>query len=339
MSDSNPALTEFFYEVTPERVLDAVESLGVRCTGRVLQLNSLENRVYEVELDVDNPESLSSKWDAFRIVKFYRPGRWTVEQILEEHTFLAECNESELPVVAPLSFPDGTTLQKVPGLSIQFAIFPKVAGRIVDEMSREQLLQVGRLLARLHGVGMRQPHKHRLHLTVESHGRGSLRYLNEHGVLPEGIKGYYNQIAERLFSTTEPWFDGVKYQRIHGDCHIGNILWSRDELFVVDFDDSFMGPCVQDLWLLTPGRDEDSIRRREILLEGYEFMRDFDRRTLRLIEPLRALRMIYFSAWIAKRYEDPAFKRVFVDFGSDRYWREQLIALQEVGEALGIGYQ
>ena len=339
MSEQNSALSEFFYEVTPERVLDAVESLGVRCTGRVLQLNSLENRVYEVELDVDDPDQLPSKWDAYRIVKFYRPGRWSVEQIREEHEFLAECKDAELPVVAPLPFPDGSTLRQVPGLSIQFAIFPKVAGRIMDEMSREQLLQVGRLLARLHGVGMRRPHRYRMKLTVETLGRSSLRYLNENGVLPESIKGYYNQIAERLFSTTEPWFDGVASQRIHGDCHIGNILWSRDELFVVDFDDSFMGPCVQDLWLLTPGRDEDSIRQRDTILEGYEFMRDFDRSTLRLIEPLRALRMIYFSSWIAKRYEDPAFKKVFVDFGSDRYWREQLVALQEVGEVLGIGYQ
>jgi Ser/Thr protein kinase RdoA (MazF antagonist) len=337
MTLTPPALTEFFYEVTPERVLTAVESLGVRCTGRVLALNSLENRVYEVELDIEDPETLPSKWDAFRIVKFYRPGRWSREQIEEEHSFLKECIDAELPVVAPIPFPDGTTLKTVPGLSIQFAVFPKVGGRILDEMSRDQLLQVGRMIARLHAVGGRAPHQHRMTLSVDTLGRANLQYLNSSGVLPASIQSYYNQLAERLFAAAEPWFADVKYQRIHGDCHIGNILWSRDDVNMVDFDDSFMGPCVQDLWLLTPGRDEDSLRRREVLLEGYESMRDFDRSTLRLIEPLRALRMIHFSAWIAKRYDDPAFKRVFVDFGTEGYWREQLIALQEVGEVIGVG--
>jgi Ser/Thr protein kinase RdoA (MazF antagonist) len=329
--------TQFFYEVTPERVLTAVESLGVRSTGRVLALNSLENRVYEVELDLLTDEEPASKWDAFRIVKFYRPGRWSRDQILEEHRFLLECKEAELPVVAPLLFPDGATLRDVPGLPIQFAVFPKVGGRILDEMNRDQLLQVGRLIARLHMVGFRAPHQHRLHLTVDVLGRRSLTFLLENKILPSTIEGYYTQLAERLFSAFETWFQGVPMQRIHGDCHIGNILWSRDDAQMVDFDDSYQGPCVQDLWLLTPGRDEDSLRRREILLEGYEQMRDFDRSTLRLVEPLRALRMIHFSAWIARRFDDPAFKRVFVDFGSERYWREQLIALQEVGEALGVG--
>ncbi len=337
MTEAASATTEFFYELIPERVLTAVEQLGVRCTGRVMALNSLENRVYEAEIEVDNPESLESRWESFRIVKFYRPGRWTKEQILEEHALLAECQEEELPVVAPLKFIDGTTLSIVPGLSILFAVFPKVGGRILDEMSKEQLLQVGRLIARLHMVGARRPHQHRLHLTVEGIGRGSLRYLNEGGFLPVAIQGHYTALAERLFAASEPWFSSVPLQRIHGDCHVGNILWGRDGCNAVDFDDSYQGPCVQDLWLLTPGRDEESLRQREVLLEGYEQMRTFDRSTLRLVEPLRAIRMVHFSAWIAKRYEDPAFKRIFVDFGSDRYWREQLIALQEVGESLGIG--
>jgi Ser/Thr protein kinase RdoA (MazF antagonist) len=329
--ESSP--TKFFFELTPERVLDAVEALGVRCTGRVMALNSLENRVYEVELDVDLPDG-AGRWDAFRVVKFYRPGRWTREQILEEHQFLADCKGVEIPVVTPLPFPNGSTLGEVAGAGIWYAIFPKVGGRILDEMSDDELRQIGRLLARMHGVGASTRFQHRIKLTPESYGIANLNFLTEHKLLPSSIELHYRNVADRIIKMSEPWFREVRTQRIHGDCHIGNILWHSQGCFIVDFDDSLEGPCVQDLWLLTPGRDEDAVRRRERLLEGYEMMRPFDRSSLRLIEPLRALRMIHFTTWIAKRFEDPAFKQIFVDYGTERYWREQLIALQEVEEAL-----
>lgn len=336
MDQSSADITQSFFSLTPERVLAAVERLGTRCTGRVLALNSMENRVYEVELDIDLPPG-AGKWDAYRVVKFYRPGRWSREQILEEHAFLQDAAKAELPVVTPLPFPDGETVGTVEEAPIYYAVFPKVAGRIVDELSAAELEQIGRLIARLHAVGGSTTFKHRLELTVQSYGYENLNYLQQHKLLPSSVEQHYLRVAERIFSVSEPWFKEVPMQRIHGDCHLGNILWLGAKCFMVDFDDSLRGPCVQDLWLLTPGRDEDSARRQACIVDGYSTMRPFDRSSLRLKEPLRALRMVHFTTWIAKRFDDPAFKRVFVDYGSERYWREQLIALQEVGECLGIG--
>lgn len=336
MESTQPELTKSFFELTPERVLSAVESLGTRCTGRVLALNSMENRVYEVELDIDLPPN-AARWDAYRVVKFYRPGRWTREQILEEHEFLLDAARAELPVVTPIALPDGSTVGTVADSAIYFAVFPKVGGRIADELSNADLEQIGRLIARLHAVGSAKTFKHRLELTVQSYGYDNLKFLQEHRLLPASVESHYLRVAERIFEVSAPWFQEVPAQRIHGDCHLGNILWLGAKCFMVDFDDALRGPVVQDLWLLTPGRDEDSARRQELILDGYSAMRPFDRAHIRLKEPLRALRMVHFTTWIAKRIDDPAFKRVFVDYGSERYWREQLVALQEVGECLGIG--
>jgi Ser/Thr protein kinase RdoA (MazF antagonist) len=336
MDSTTDTTTQSFFSLTPERVLAAVERLGTRCTGRVLALNSMENRVYEVELDIDLPTD-AGKWDAYRVVKFYRPGRWSREQILEEHAFLRDAADAELPVVTPLPFPNGETVGTVEDAPIYYAVFPKVGGRIADELAAPELEQVGRLIGRLHAVGAARTFTHRLQLTVQSYGYENLAYLREHKLLPASVEQHYLRVAERIFSVTEPWFADAPLQRIHGDCHLGNILWLGAKCFMVDFDDSLLGPCVQDLWLLTPGRDEDSAQRQECILNGYATMRPFDRSSIRLKEPLRALRMVHFTTWIAKRFEDPAFQRVFVDYGSERYWREQLIALQEVGECLGIG--
>lgn len=327
--------TKAFFELSPERVLCAVESLGVRCTGRVLALNSMENRVYEVELDVDPPPG-ASRWDAFRVIKFYRPGRWTREQILEEHQFLKDAADAELPVVVPLEFTSGSTVELVPDTNMLYAVFPKAAGRIRDELAVDELEQVGRLIARLHNVGAKSSFSSRLSLTVQSYGYANLEFLQRERLIPDSVESYYRRLAEQICAVSEPWFNDVPLQRIHGDCHLGNILWLGAQCFMVDFDDSVLGPCVQDLWLLTPGRDIDSLQRQNAILEGYRSMRPFSNDSMRLREPLRALRMIHFTTWIAKRYEDPAFKRVFVDYGTERYWREQLIGLQEVGECLGI---
>jgi len=335
MSDHENDTTQAFFELTPDKVLAAVERLGVRCTGRILALNSMENRVYEVELDIDLP-SKAPKWEAFRVIKLYRPGRWSEQQILEEHEFLFEAAKADLPVVVPNVFPSGKTSEALPNTSIHYAVFPKVGGRLLDELSDDELEQIGRLIARLHSVGGMHPFRHRLVLTVQSYGYDNLQYLRDNKLIPATVEAHFFRIAERIFSTTEPWFKEVPQQRIHGDCHLGNILWLWSKCSVVDFDDSLMGPCVQDLWLLTPGRDEDSMRRQDVLIRGYSSMKYFDHGSLRLREPLRALRMVHFTTWIAKRFEDPAFKQVFIDYGSERYWREQLVALQEVGECLGI---
>jgi len=336
MTDSTIESTRAFFELTPERVLSAVERLGTRCTGRVLALNSMENRVYEVELDIDLPAG-ASKWDAFRVIKLYRPGRWTRDQILEEHRFLQEAAAAELPAVVPVAFPSGSTLESLDGGAIHYAVFPKVAGRIRDELSTNELEQIGRLIARLHSVGGSKTFNHRTSLTLQSYGYDNLSYLQQNRLIPSSVEAHYMRVAEAIFKASEPWFRNTPMQRIHGDCHLGNILWMGVQCFLVDFDDSLMGPCVQDLWLLTPGRDEDSMQRQASIVRGYSSMRPFDPESLRLREPLRALRMVHFTTWIAKRYEDPAFKQVFVDYGSERYWREQLVALQEVGECLGVG--
>ena len=316
-----------FFELTPEKILEAVESSGIRCTGRCLQLNSMENRVYEVEIELDEkPKNPSEK---FRIVKFYRPGRWSKEQILAEHEFLADLAEYDIPVVAPISFPDGTTLTKLPDIDIFFSCFPKVGGRIPDELSDRQLNQVGRLLARLHNVGKTKEAESRLQICPEVYGYQNLDYLLDNGIVPKHLENDYAYFVEEICEISEPWFEDAEVQRVHGDCHLGNFLWSDYGFSIVDFDDMVRGPKVQDIWLLIPGRDDYAKQKMNILLLAYQEMNDFDRSTLRLIEPLRALRMVHFSAWIAKRWNDPAFERTFPEFGTDKYWYEQVQDLRD----------
>jgi Ser/Thr protein kinase RdoA (MazF antagonist) len=314
-----------FFELTPERILDAVDEAGLRTTGRILQLASMENRVYQVEVEDEN----ATAGNAFRVAKFYRPGRWSRDQILEEHEFLAELVEDEVPVVAPLQIPDVGTLGTASGLGIWWAIFPRVGGRAPDELDDESLRQLGRLVARLHIVGAQRPARARLRLDIATYGEGNLRLLAEIDALPDSVRDRYRDLVARICDLSAQWFEQVAYQRIHGDCHAGNVLWNEMGPFLVDFDDMVVGPCVQDLWLLVPGYDDYSLARREALLEGYEQLRDFDRASLRLIEPLRALRLVHFSAWIARRYDDPAFVRAFPEFGTERYWFEEVAALQE----------
>jgi Ser/Thr protein kinase RdoA (MazF antagonist) len=319
--------TRFFHGLTPERILDAVESSGLQATGRCLALNSLENRVYDVEIELDDaPKSPS---DRFRVVKFYRPGRWTRAQIEEEHSFLADLAAREIPVVAPETLAGGSTLGEISDLGILYAVFPRARGRLRDEISEDEAAQLGRLVARVHAAGAARPASSRLRLDVATYGRGNLEFLLESGVIPPAYRDRYRALVERVCDRAEPWFDQVDYQAIHGDCHLGNVLWGSEGAMLVDFDDMLRGPCVQDLWLLAAGRDEWARKRRRALVEGYEEMRDFDRLSLRLVEPLRVLRLVHFAAWIARRWEDAAFPRTFPDFGSDRFWVGQMEAIQE----------
>lgn len=321
--------TKFFFALTPDRILDAVEASGLRCTGRCLPLNSMENRVYEVELEVEDRDALRSRSEAFRIVKFYRPGRWSQEQILEEHAFLKELADAEIPVASPLPFDDGETLHRLPEIDIWYAIFPKIGGRTPDELTVDQLEQVGRLIARMHNVAATKESEHRLVLHPETYGTQNLQFLLEADLIPPDIRDRYREIVEKICEISLPWFEQAEVQRLHGDAHMGNLLQGSSGFFWVDFDDMVRGPCVQDIWLVAPGRDAWTRQEREILLEGYVQMRDFDRSTLRLIEPLRALRFIHFSAWIGKRWDDPAFPKNFPHFGSYQYWREELSGLEE----------
>ncbi len=331
----------FFFDLTPERVLAAVESSGLMCTGRCITLNSFENRVYDVELESETfPEELEGqsrdgqssasflKLDR-RIVKFYRPGRWTEAQILEEHQFLKDLNEQEIPAIAPLTFSDGRTLHQIPDAEIYYAIFPKVGGRAPDEMTDDQLRRVGRLLARIHAVGSTRVAEHRLDLTPDLYGRNNLDFLLKGRFISMEFESRYQLVVESICERVESWFSQAAYQRVHGDCHLGNLLWNPSGPFFLDFDDMVNAPPVQDLWLLVPGRDPESFCQRDVFLEGYEEFRTFDRASLRLIEPLRALRIINYTAWIARRWDDPVFPRVFPDFGSHQYWSKELENLEE----------
>ncbi len=319
--------TRFFYELTPDRILDAVEACGLRATGRCMALNSMENRVYQVEVE---PEvDVEGGGDEFRVVKFYRPGRWSEEQILEEHRFLHELAKAEIPAVAPLPFPDGATLERAPGCPIWCAVFPRVGGRAPDELDDEGLERIGRLIGRLHNVGATSDAPSRVRLDPDSYGLTALTSLLEIGSIPESVRDSYRLTVESICESTSAWFEAAVYQRIHGDCHIGNLLVGGQGAFFVDFDDMVRGPCVQDIWLLAPGKDKEARRQRSVLLEGYEQFREFDYSTLRLVEPLRALRLVHFSAWIARRWDDPAFKRAFPDFGDERYWFDELNLLRE----------
>ncbi|MBI3557734.1 MAG: serine/threonine protein kinase [Deltaproteobacteria bacterium] len=315
---------EQFFTLTPERILGAVEralgsdKTGVRATGRCLALNSMENRVYELEMD-----------DESRVVtKFYRPGRWTREMILEEHGFLAELIEAEIPAVAPLPLTNSSTLAESED-GIFFAVFPKVRGRIVQELDDARLQQVGRLLARLHNIGASRAARHRLALTPATYGRKSLEFLDASGMIDHQLRARYRNVVEAILTAIEPQFANVPSFRVHGDCHLGNVLWQENAAFFLDFDDMVMAPAVQDVWLIVRGRDEEAQRQREVLIRSYESMREFDRSALRLIEPLRALRIMHYSAWIARRWEDPTFKNAFPDFGSYKYWFEELAELDE----------
>jgi Ser/Thr protein kinase RdoA (MazF antagonist) len=279
------SLEQAFFALTPERVLDAVEAIGRRSTGRAMALNSLENRVYDVELEDG----------AHVVAKFYRPGRWSREAILDEHAFLDELAAEEVPVVAPLALGEhARTLGELPGEqggAILYAVFPKVRGRPPEEPDDEQLRRLGRLVARLHQVGARRSAAARPALDPETYGAASVRAILDGPWLPIDLAARWTQVATALVDACTRAFAaqaGGEAIRLHGDCHLGNLLWGGDGPFFVDFDDFLHGPPVQDLWLLAPGGDEEAVRARTRLVEGYESMRAFDRRTLALVEPLRA---------------------------------------------------
>jgi Ser/Thr protein kinase RdoA (MazF antagonist) len=311
-----------FFALTPDRVLDAVEVGGLRSTGRCLPLRAFENRVYEVELEDERR----------LVVKFYRPGRWSRETILDEHRFLQDLAEAELPAVAPLDLGTGTTLNEVEG--IYSVAFPKVRGRTLDELDAEKRRHIGRTVGRMHAIGAARPAPHRPRLDLERYVHEPLEILARSGLMPENLGPRYRDVALRIAATAAPLLAAVRPQRIHGDLHMGNILWTPSPV-LVDFDDCLMGPPVQDLWLLARGRGEEATKAREDLLEGYEVFREFDRATLSLVEPLRAMRIVYMSSWIARRWEDPSFPPAFPGFRDHRYWMQEYEELVAIAEALG----
>lgn len=309
--------------------MSAVESAGLVCTGRCLSLNSMENRVYEVELELPEGVVARTPSERFRVAKFYRPGRWSAEQILEEHQFLLDLQAAEIPAIAPLRFPDGETLRTDTESGIHYCLFPKVGGRSPDELSTEQLERIGRLLARIHAVGATRTAPNRVRIGPQAYALNALDFLLAQKKIPAEYEAPFTQVVREICRVSQAWFEDAVIQRIHGDCHFGNLLWNDQGPFFLDFDDMVNGPPVQDLWMVVPGRDAEARAQFSILLEAYSQLRAFDPASLRLVEPLRALRFVHFAAWISKRWEDPAFPRAFPQYGDPRYWRELLSDLEE----------
>jgi Ser/Thr protein kinase RdoA (MazF antagonist) len=309
--------------LTPDVILDAVETFGRRCTGALQALNSYENRVYRVELEDDKPVA----------AKFYRPARWSDAAIREEHGFALELAAQEIPVVAPLAR-DGETLFTHAGF--RFALFPWQPGRVSELNSREEREVLGRYLGRLHRVGRARRFEHRPALTVESFGRESADYLLRNNFLPDYLAGSYRTLADDLLERIANRFEAVAAPtlRLHGDCHLSNLLWTDGSPHLVDLDDCRTGPAVQDLWMLLSGTHAEREMQLGQVLAGYTRFMEFDPAELVLIEPLRTLRLMHYSAWLARRWDDPAFPVNFPWFNTKRYWEEQLQYLREQLAAL-----
>lgn len=308
--------TKYFYDLTPDRIFAAFEQAGLEVEPGFVFLNSLENRVVRAEDDD------GTRW----VGKFYRPGRWTREALREEHDFLWELEEAGLPVGPPLELDDGDTVGEISG--IYFAIFPYQFGRCPDEIEREHVHVLGNLLARLHDVGARREARHRPRIDARTWGLENLAALERERVVPADLWPTYQSTVRELVDRVDRMFAGFESIRLHGDLHRGNLLYSSLGLELVDFDDFAMGPAVQDLWLMLPGRDEDSVELRETLLEVYTRRRPFDRRSLALIEPLRALKFVRYATWVARRRKDPVFVRLFPEVESLSFWRRELEELR-----------
>jgi len=324
MTESETSLQAPYARLTPDRMLDALESVGLRGDGRFIALNSYENRVYQVSIE-DGPSV---------VAKFYRPGRWSDAQILEEHAFVCELAEREIPVVAPLQLAGADagsrTLACFDGY--RFAVYPRRGGRAPELDDPDTLERLGRFIGRIHAVGAIAPFAHRPALDVASFGEEPRDWLLANGFIPADLLPAWTGIVEQALDAVRRAYDragSLKAIRLHGDCHAGNVLWTDAGPHFVDFDDARTGPAVQDLWMLLSGDRADMTRQLSDVLAGYEDFADFDRRELQLIEALRTLRLIHYSAWIARRWGDPAFPAAFTWFGTQRYWQDRVLELRE----------
>ncbi len=313
--------------LTPDVVLDALDSVGWRGDGRQLALNSYENRVYQVWLE-DGPPL---------VAKFYRPGRWSDAQILEEHAFVRELAGHEIPVVAPLApasspgpVPDANTLHRHAGF--RFAVYPRRGGRAPELEQREPLEWIGRFIGRIHAVGAARPFVERPALDPETIGTEPRDWLLAHDFIPGDLSDAWRGIAQQALDGIRHCYERAGAPgtiRLHGDCHAGNILWTQDGPHFVDFDDARSGPAVQDLWMLLSGDRAAMSRALGDVLAGYEDFMDLDRRELHLVEALRTLRLLHYSAWLARRWDDPAFPAAFPWFNTQRYWQDRILELRE----------
>ncbi|WP_296510806.1 serine/threonine protein kinase [Rhodoferax sp.] len=331
-----------FETLTPDVVLDALDSVGLRGDGRLTALSSYENRVYQVQLEDGAPV----------VAKFYRPERWSKAQIQEEHDFAAELMADDIPAVGPLVF-QGHSLHEFEGFS--FSVSPRRGGRPPELDDGEVLEWIGRFLARIHTVGARAPFVHRPALDVQTFAAEPMEWLLSHDMVPLDVQTLWSKrcqeaidlIAgradmERARGQNKTNSSGIRHLRLHGDCHPGNILWTPTDVAAsagpgphfVDLDDARTGPAVQDLWMLLSGDRQQQTRQLGMLVDGYEQFREFDRMELALIEPLRTLRLIHYSAWLARRWSDPIFPVNFPWFGTSDYWKGQIQMLEDQIEAM-----
>ena len=309
-----------YARLDPDTVLDAVAAAGFEPDGRLLALGSYENRVYQVGVEDAKPV----------VAKFYRPARWSRAAIGEEHAFAHELAAAELPMVAPLVI-DGRSLLEHDGF--RYAIYPRQGGRAPELESADHLAWMGRLLARLHAIGARQAFRHRPTIDVDGFVRDAARLVLASGLLPTALAERYRRLADELADTLDARIAAigpVAHLRLHGDCHLGNVLWTDSGPHFVDLDDARMGPAVQDLWMLAPTR-----AALDALLEGYVEFHDFDYRQLALIEPLRLMRQVHWAGWVAARWTDPAFPQAFPQVGEARWWEQHCNDLAEAEGTLG----
>ena len=315
-------MSKFSFEgLTPDLILDAIESVGIYAESGLLALNSYENRVYQFKAE-----------DGLRyVVKFYRPERWSKAQIQEEHDFAFELAEAEVPVVAPIKH-NGESLFEHQGYV--FVLFPSVGGRQFEVDNLDQLDVMGRLIGRMHQVAKSKPFEHRPTFSCEEYLHTAKVHLQKSNLVPMGISTAFYTILDLVIEQAQTQYKNVQGIRLHGDCHAGNILWAGEALMFVDLDDARQGPAIQDLWMMLSGDRQTQLLQLDTLVNAYEEFCDFDHTQLKLIEPLRAMRIIHYMGWVAKRWSDPAFVRNFSWFAEDKYWEQQILALKEQFAAL-----
>jgi len=309
-----------FLVLTPDFILNALDGVGMHGDGRLLALNSYENRVYQIGMEEGPP----------LVAKFYRPARWSDAAILEEHAFVQSLADAEIPVVPAIPLADGATLHHFHGF--RFALFPKHGGRAPELCDPDTLEWMGRFIGRIHAIGATAKFTERPTLDIASFGEEPRDYLLAHGFIPPDLEPAYRSVVNQALDGVHRCFEragDIPALRLHGDCHPGNVLWTDDGPHFVDFDDSRMGPAIQDLWMLLSGERADMTRQLADLLAGYEDFYDFDSRELHLVEALRTLRLIHYAAWLARRWDDPAFPMAFPWFNTQRYWQDRILELRE----------
>lgn len=324
MSDPHP-----YQQLTPDTVIDAVESAGYLSDARILALNSYENRVYQVGIELDGIEKVPPL-----IAKFYRPARWSNEQILEEHHFVQELHDLEIPCVPPLRDNHNNTLHTF--RDFRFSLYPRQGGHAPELDNLDNLFILGRFMGRIHAVGKIRPFVHRQKLSVEHFGWASMDFLLEKNFLPPSLQYAYESLGKQLLEKVQAIFQAVQPEhiRLHGDCHPGNVLWRDDIPHFVDFDDCMNGPAIQDLWMLLSGDRPTQLAQIAEVIEGYQEFCDFAPKELRLVESLRTLRLMHYAAWLARRWSDPAFPHSFPWFNTERYWGQHILELREQLSAL-----